>query len=274
MNFSKKGIRQIDRGTFLYSYDKDTIYDMKVDYTDDKILITILKIKQRACWAFKKVFNYNEINNVKNPLNPSNLTQDIFKDITLIIFNHNFKIIESSDCLTLTLLYDQNDANNRSVVLPKVVEKNDKPQPDYSAQINQLVSIINSQQDKIAKLQQNEVDLYNRINSLEIMNKKLLDQLGASQENQFQSPNQSNFSSPGKNPYQRGYSGSIPQQQQPSSFIAQESPKMFHKAATMGHGRYQTSIGFNESKQGIYPQYDPESFSSMNNTTINQNYFK
>ena len=95
---SKKGIHQIAPNNFLFFISPEIAYTLSFEIVESqKIRINLVKISESNTYIFTNVVPYTDFG--KEEPNP----QETIKNLSIIIFNHNFKIKEESNksCLLL-----------------------------------------------------------------------------------------------------------------------------------------------------------------------------
>ena len=188
---SKKRIKQIGPFSFLFCNLPDTIYNIKTEKAQNNksFDVVIIKLKQTSTTLFKKTIDMENFWMFSNPTKKLTTAFDIIVDLNYFIYNHFFCIKETVDDLTLTIFFDENPKNNRTISLNRVEDNDDllkKSKKDYVTEIKNLIDTLQYQKEKIAKLEITESILLKRVSDLEAKNQKLIEMLNSSDDSQIQ----------------------------------------------------------------------------------------
>ena len=153
---SKKRIKQIGPFSFLFCNLPDTIYNIKTEKAQNNksFDVVIIKLKQTSTTLFKKTIDMENFWMFSNPTKKLTTAFDIIVDLNYFIYNHFFCIKETVDDLTLTIFFDENPKNNRTISLNRVEDNDDllkKSKKDYVTEIKNLIDTLQYQKEKIAK---------------------------------------------------------------------------------------------------------------------------
>lgn len=190
MSESKKGIHQINHYSYLFFNSPEIYYSISFEIVESsKIRIILLKILETETYIFNALVPFEQFGTGDKS------AKDTLNKVVFIIYNYSFLIKE--DLNKIYLFLNTKYPSNIELTLIEHYG-NDQEDPSYNEEINNmqnkiqnLLSIISRQEQKINELKQVEEMNIKKIQKMEQVTKNLYDEIN-NKKNKFNNNNQNN----------------------------------------------------------------------------------